>query len=508
MARSPRTLADAIRLANRIYDRLAARRPEIARLEGYYAGDQPLSYATEEWKRANAVRYNDFSDNWCRPVVDAEAERLAVKGIRCADRDAAKILWDEWVRNNMALQSSQGFVTSLATSRSFVLVWGDGNDRPVVSWEHPSAVEIEYEWEDLRTRHAAIKSWQDVSTEYLTLYTSDYVWKFERPRQITRLDRESQARQARNEASTNGGWEPRFVEGEEFPLPNPLGVVPIVEVPNRPILGGDPISEISGVASMQDAINLLWAYLLLAADYASMPARVVLHQDPPKVPLLDKDGQIIPGKHRYLKIEDLAEKRLLFLQGENTAVDSWDAASLEPFTKVIEFAVGHISAQTRTPPTYLLSTVGMSNVSGDGLKASEIGLVKKTREFQAFVTPAIREVFRLMALVLDKPELVKAAETATISWDDPEIRSESQLSDALMKKKAIGYPLEYLLELDGLSQPEIERVLAMIEEQNARSTQWATTWKAPGEVEGGQPEDLTVIDAEEVRDDEPPTERR
>ncbi|WP_460801491.1 phage portal protein [Microbacterium sp. GXF6406] len=485
--------SNALRLVNRIYDRLAARRPDITRLESYYAGDQPLAFATDEWQKANSARYKGFSDNWCRPVVDAEAERLGIKGIRTDDRDAGRTLWGEWERNEMELQSSQGFVTSLAATRSFVLVWGDSDDKPVISWEHPSSVEIEYDWENPRLRSAALKTWQDQAWEYATLYTPDEVWKFRRKRQTSRLDRESQAKQARQDATSTGGWEPREVGNEPWPLRNPLGVVPIVEIPNRPILAGDPISEIAGVAAMQDAINLLWAYLLLAADYASMPARVVMHQAPPKVPVLDKDGQPIPGKERVLKIEDLAEKRLLFLQGKDTSIDSWQAAALEPFTKTIEFAVGHISAQTRTPPTYLLSTVGMSNVSGDGLKASEIGLVKKTKEFASFVSPAIREIFRLIALVKNESVLIKNADALMLSWVDPEIRSESQLADALMKKKAIGYPLEYLLELDGLSGIEIDRVLAMAEDERRRQLPWAVPQK-------GEPD---VVEAEIV-DDNPP----
>lgn len=488
---------DALRLTNRIYDRLAARRPEITMLEEHYDGDQPLAFATEEWKKANASRYADFSDNWCRPVVDAEAERLVIKGIRTEDRDATRELWREWQRNEMELQSSQGFITSLATSRSFVLVWGDADDNPIISWEHPSSVEIEYDWENPRLRRAALKTWQDQTWEYATLYTPDEVWKFQRKRQTSRLDRDSQKRQARNDATANGGWEPREVEHETWPLRNPLGIVPIVEVGNRPLLARDPISEIKGVASMQAAINLMWAYLMLAADYASMPARVVLHQGPPKIPMLDKDGQPIPGQFRYLKIEDLAEKRLLYLQDKDAQIDSWQAAALKPFIEVIEFAVGHISAQTRTPPTYLLTTVGMSNVSGDGLKASEIGLVKKSGEFAAFATPAIREVFRLIARVKNQSSLVRAADASTIAWADPEIRSESQLADALMKKKSIGYPLEYLLELDGLSSTEIDRVLAMAEDEQRRKAPWATPWK-DGETAVLE---ATVVEEEEDSDE-------
>lgn len=455
----------ALQLVNRIYARLNARRPEIDQREEYRAGKQPLSFATDEWRKANAARYAGFSDNWCAPVVDAESERIKHTGIKIGDDAAAgAVLWEQWLLNEMEMQSSQGFVTTLNDARSFVLVWGSSADEPVVTWEHPSSVEVEYDWQNPRKRSAALKTWVDGDTEFANLYTADWLWKFERPRSQGKNDRDSQATQARLKGASEGSWVAREVPGEVWPLENPMGEVPIVEIPNRPMLGGDPISEIHGVMPMQDAINLLWAYLFLSADYASMPARVVLGQGPPQTPILDKATGAVIGQ-RPVDIKDLQEKRLLYLSGKDTTINSWEAAKLDVFTDTIEIAVGHIAAQTRTPPTYLVSKTGMSNVNGEGLKASEIGLVKKTLEFQTFASPALREVYRLIALAMGDKGLAQKARLATISWMNPEIRSESQLADALLKKKQIGYPLRYLMEIDGLDPLEVDRVMAMREEE-------------------------------------------
>jgi hypothetical protein len=451
----------AIALVNRIYERLAGRRFDVEKREDYYAGKQPLSFATDEWRKANAARYSGFSDNWTRPVVDAEAERIRHTGIKIGDdASAGRLLWEQWLLNEMEMQSSQGFVTSLVASRSFVIVWGDSQtDEPRISWEHPNSVEIEYDWENPNLRRAALKTWVDENSEYATLYTPEWVWKFERPRSLSVTERESQAEQARVRGWTAGGWVPRESATEPWPLRNPIGVVPVVEIKNRPILGGDPISEISGVIPMQDAINLLWAYAFLAADYASMPARVVLGQAPPKIPILDSNGQKIGEKP--VDLRDLSEKRLLYLTGENAKIDSWEAARLDVFTDTIEVAVGHIAAQTRTPPTYLVTKTGMSNVNGEGLKASEIGLVKKVEEFQTFASPALRELYRLVALAMGDEALARQARLAKIDWANPEIRSDAQLSDSLLKLKAMGYPLEFLMELRGDSPLEIERIMGM-----------------------------------------------
>ena len=457
---------EALQLVNRLYSRLEGRRPFITRAEEYHAGKQPLAFATEEWRKANADRYAGFADNWCRPVVDAENERIRHTGIKIGDdKRASSLLWDQWLFNDMEAQSSQGFVATLATGRSFVMVWGDDDDQPLNSWEHPANVEVEYDWGNRRKRVAALKTWADDKFEFANLYTPEHVWKFQRDRTGSVSILESQVVQGRVIVGGDGGWVAREVRNEVWPLRNPLGEVPIVEVPNRPMLAGDPISEIAGVMPMQDAINLLWAYMFLAADYASMDARVILGQEPPKIPILDENGQRIGEK--VVDMKDLQEKRFLWLTGEHAKIDSFPAAKLDQFAEIISLAVGHVASQTRTPPTQLVSVNGMSNVNGEGLKASEIGLVKKTLEFQTFATPAMREVHRLNALAMGDSALAQQVRRASMVWANPEIRSESQLADSLVKKRSIGYPFEYVMELDGLSPEDIERVLDMRERELA-----------------------------------------
>lgn len=459
---------EASRMLDRLYARLVRRRPDFWKRREYFEGKQPLNFATKEWKSANAERYSGFSDNWTGPVAAAEAERIDHIGVKLDKEqfnDAAKTLWQAWQANELQMQSSQGFLSSLVTSRTFVLVWGDPKtDEPVVTWETGNSTEIEYDWFNPLKRKAAVKTWVDEDNEYANLYTPDALWKFYRAIPAKKSDYSyTQAEQATVDTGSIGGFMPRMVPGEAWPLNNPMGEVPIVEMPNRPILGGDPISEIAGTMAMQDAINLLWAYMFLAADYASMDARIITGTAPPKIPILDKNGQ--PSGDRPVPMKELYEKRIAFFTGENVKAQSWPKADLSGFLDVIDTAVGHISSQTRTPPTYLISKAGMSNVSADGLKASEIGLVKKTIEFQRFISPALREVYRLIALAMGDDSLAKAARLATIQWANPEIRSESQLADMLVKKKSIGYPIEYLMELDGLDPVEVERVLAMIEQE-------------------------------------------
>lgn len=479
---------DAVRMLNRLYARLVGRRPAFKRSSDYAEGKQPLNFATKEWREANAARYSGFSDNWCGPVVYAEGERIQHTGIVLDEQKygglAAK-LWEQWLLNEMEMQSSAGFHSTLVTSRTFVLVWGNEDDEPVVTWETGDSTEVEYDWFNPRKRVAAVKTWADEQYEYANLYTPTYLWKFRRAIPTAKDDRESQAAQGRVETGIEGGWSPHEVGTEPWPLPNPMGEVPIVEMPNRPILGRDPISEITGAISMQDGINLLWAYAFLAADYASMDARIITGTAPPKIPVLGVDGTVVGTK--TIEMKELYEKRIAFFQGDNVKAQSFPKAELGQFLDVIETAVGHIASQTRTPPTYLITKVGMSNVNAEGLKASETGLVRKVIEFHRFIAPELREVYRLIALAMDDQPAAKAARLATIRWANPEIRSEAQLADMLVKKKSIGYPFEYLMELDGIGPVDADRILAM-REQEMRDAQLEAAMRGlDNAADGGDP---------------------
>ena len=462
----------AVKLRDRCYKRLTKRAAEIDLHESYYRGKQPLTFATKEWLKANRERYKSFSDNWCGVVVHTEAERLDPIGITGIDKSHSTQLWDTLRFNNFDAQFSQGIITALATGRCFVSVWGDHNGEPIVSVEHPSQVEIEYGWEHRRSRTAALKTWQDTEFEFAVLYTPMWVYKWRRKRSSV-FDTEagkSQSEESKKDQLLASGWDMwQPPTDDTYPLQNPLGEVPIVEVGNRPNLLGEPLSEIASVIPLQDSINMLWAYLFLAADYASLPARVVLGASPPVVPIHDEKGTQIG--ERPVDMKDLSEKRMMFVNDPDAKISQWDAARLDVFTDTIEVAVGHIAAQTRTPPHYLVANKGISNISGDALTAAEIGLVQKANEFITFANPSLREVLRLVAAVLDDKTLTGSVRAAQVVWKNREIRSEAQLADALLKKRQIGYPFEFLLEKEGHDPATIARVMQMIDQEQAHTGQ-------------------------------------
>jgi hypothetical protein len=466
---------DALKWTNLLYDRLNQRRPEIDSFENYFKGKSGrLAYGTKEWAELHEKRFTNFSDNWCGVVGSAPGERTAIDGFRLGEdtdplSEDERSLFRDWELNDGPMQASQGFLQSTIAKRSYVLVWGDRDDEPVMTWEHPAQVIIAYDPGTRRARFA-LKAWIDGDHEFGTLYTPDEVWKWQRP-QVAGEVINGQTRSGLYVASktfgSTGGWEPRdlAISGDDaWPITNPMGLIPLVEFPNRPLLGNEPLSDIAGAMAMQDAVNLLWAYLFVAADYASMPARVVLGQEPPKMPVLDANGQKIG--EQPIDQEALRKGRLLWLTGQNSKIGQWDAAKLDVFTQVINVAVKHIASQTRTPIHYIVGDLG--NVNGETLTATETPLAMKVRESHKFYTPAVRGVFQRMALVRGDADLAEACRTGRVQWGNPETRSEAQLADAALKDRSVGFPLQWVAEKRyGLKQDEIDRLMTMVEREQS-----------------------------------------
>lgn len=457
------TKEQALSLVSALENELLNRRPDISKASNYYRGKQPLTFASDQFQKFHGDRYRDFADNWVQVVADSPVERLTVTGIMPSEAtEADKELWRVWQTNGLDADSQLGFLGAGNSARSFVLVWGnpDDEDTPEVTFEDASQCIVAYWPGSRRRRRAALKRWDDGGRAFATLYLADEVWKFERSLlgpgekspQMQQVDEEMDSWDLRDPSSTGDAVNPQ---------PNPMGVVPMVELLNKPTLADDPISDVAGVIAMQNAVNLVWAMLFTATDYASFPQRIVLGAEVPEIPILDANGQIVGSKP--VDMERFAVDRVMFFTGDNVKVTEWTAANLEAYTKVIEVAVNHIAAQTRTPAHYLVGS--MTNISGDALLAAETGLVKKAGEKQLWFGQAIREMFRLIALAQGETQKAKSIVSGQVMWMDAESRSQAQLADALVKLRQIGFPFEYLALRYGLTPTEVANVLLMRERE-------------------------------------------
>lgn len=457
---------EAAKILNKLVDELRKRQQDdgktnygVETLEKAYRGEFKLNFATADFKEFHADRYKDFADNWCGIVADAPVERLEPIGIRLAGAEAGdKSLWDTWIANDADALSDLAFLDAIISKRSFALVWATKDDEARITWEHPSQAIVDYDPET-RERTAGAKVWADDDHEYATLYLTDQVWKFQRKRTNTSLILSEEAK-----AALTGDWEPRqAADDNTWPLPNPLGKVPLVEFANRPRLLGEPHSDVGGMLKMQHAINLLWAELFAVADEATIGQRLITGAEKPVMPILDENQNIIGEKE--IDLRKWRRDRIGWIEDPTAKAHEWTPAKFDPFTSVIEIMIGHTAAQTRTPAHYLLIGGTMANVSADAMKALETGLVKRTEEKTLHFGRSTRDVFELVALVEDNEAKAKAVRGGKVLWKDVENRSDAQVADAALKDSQIGLPLQYILEKRyNLAPPEIERVMTMVRE--------------------------------------------
>lgn len=424
-----------------LYARLLQRRQELEKFESYYAGNHRLAFATDKFRATFGYLFNAFADNWCDLVVDASAERLAVQGFRFGDSEEADdAAWDLWQHNFLDADANMAMLEAVKLGEAAAIVAppGPGETMARITVEHPSQVVIAHEPGNRRKRAAALKCWQDDTGRILaTVYLPDAVYKFE----------------AKSTDTSSGpvigspwtDWVAR--EGSPYRTPNPLGIVPVIPLQNNPSMLTGGKSDLEKVIPLQDAVNKLVTDMLVASEFVAMPQRYATGIEIPTNPATgEPDDSVKPfqtGAGIVWAVEDPEAK-----------FGEFQAGDLGNYVGAIGMLIQHLSAQTRTPPHYLIGQI--VNASGDALKAAETGLVAKVKRKQVDFGQGWEEVIRLAFAAQGDDSRGQETKIETL-WKDPESRSVAEIVDAATKMQTIGVPHEALWEFIGASPQQIER---------------------------------------------------
>jgi hypothetical protein len=391
----------------RLHEQLVLAQPEFERFNAYYSGDHPLPWLPSQ-ARAEFRRVLQMSRaNVCGLVVDATAERIQAEGFRIeGTEEPDPEMWRIWQKNRMDGDSDLAILESLICGRSYTLVEPVEGDDPNIFVEHPSQAIVAYTpGTNRREKAAGLKVWIDEWTGLLaaTLYLPEWIYKFEtdRPKEdVTPAKIE---------------WRRRLVAGENWPARNPLGEVPLTEVPNNPrlLLGGQ--SELYDIIDIQDRINKTLADRLITQDFGAFPQKWATgYPDDGEEPV------------------DIGRDRMLTTDVVETKFGQFQTAALEPFSEAKREDVKDMAMRTRTPAQYLLGE--MSNVNGETLKAAESGLVSKVRQRARAFAEGFEDTMRLVckAAGRDVPEAIETI------WKNPEFRTDGETTDAAIKRVQAG----------------------------------------------------------------------
>lgn len=321
---------------------------------------------------------------------------------------------------------------------SYVIVWPDEDLKASIFPQLANECSVQYDSNVPGKIVRASKLWWDeLEDRYrLNVYTLDAIEKY------------ASREKARSIPASPNGWHSYGPD-----VPNPYGIVPVFHFPNRR-MHCEGISELRDIVPIQDALNKSVMDMLIAMEFASFKQRYVIGMETP----VDEET----GQPDQAFAKNYGVDRLLAIPEIEAKVGQFDATDLSQFLKVQEKFWASVARVSGTPLHYFYIVTG-DFPSGEAMKAAEARFVKKISD-QQVAKGSIWEQVLLFAMRIE--ETIPDDLEMDIMWKDPAPRTESELADTAVKKKAVGVSRSQILKEFGYTDEEIER---MLEESDAQA---------------------------------------
>jgi hypothetical protein len=404
-----------------------------------YKGACEIPLAIRRARVVNAYRMlMEFAQtNYGRLIIRAATSRMEVGGIRSGVKgglsdSADDAIWKLWQDNRMDSESRLGHDCALTHGRVFAIIWPDDDDQPRITLEDPATVIVEYEEGSRFERVSALRRWVGKDkVPCANLYRPDGIYKFEGPKNTSGM------------AGTQ--WTPRQEGGETWPLANPEGVVPVVEIATNRELRATRYGHASGdyehAIGLLDRINVLEFLRLVIAFTSGFPIRALIGD---KI-LRDDDGNAKPPF-------ELAADVIAQFENPQAKLQELAAGDLKGFGDAIDHDIEALAGICQTPAYYLRS-VPTHNVSTDAIRAQDASLNGRVEDHKPNIGEGWEETLRVAGLQagIDVPS------TAEIVWINRESRSLSERADAATKLATV-MPWQAVAELTlDATQEQINR---------------------------------------------------
>lgn len=384
-----------------------------------YRGIAPLRYAADEI--TGDLKF--FGVNLCRLAVDAVAERMRVKKItaRAGNRDVTSLAQDIWLRNDLDQLLQPVLVDALAMGSSYLTVWADADGRAVLTPESARSMAV--------SRHpvtgkvtGALKRWNSQGPSGAV--TSEHVYYYG-ARAIERYER-----------SGAGDW----VALE--PIPNPLGVVPVI-----PLINVDRVGDVEGhsvideLGHLVDALSKVLADMLVASEDVARPRRWASGVD-----LEESEGPTADGFTADAAIEAAQSpapavspfesgNRMFTVESPDAKFGQLPGADLKGYSTAVDLLLQQIMAVSALP-AHMMGVTTSNPASADALRASEASLTARSESRIRVLGVALERAVNLAIAVelLTDPADV----TSQLHWASAATKSTAQEADAITKLHALG----------------------------------------------------------------------
>ena len=447
--------SDPFELGALLGRRLDGAQGYLARYDQYFEGNQPSAFMSPESLAAMNGRLPMLSVNVARLTVLSLAERLRVIGFRVdGASDPDPDLWASWTRCGMDVGQDMAHVDALISGRSYVIAWADEYGDPLLT---PASARFCTTITDPNTRRvlAGMHRFyvqpdpdQPMGQAFAVIFTGQRV--------ITMTTAEDQP--ISGYPPMGAAW--KIIES----LPNPLGVVPVVNVLNgygrRILTSLEGESELADLMPLTDAIAKLGQDMMVTSEVSARPRRwatgleLVPQRDPVTgADVLDEDGQ-------QVFVNPFSSDALRVWQSESpeTTFGQFPQADLAPYTSAITTLMGQVGAVS-TLPAHYLGIHGDQPPSADSIRAAEASLTSRALgKIRMFTQPWGWVGALEIGIRTGRDPRTIAVEPM---WASAETRTPSQDADEAAKLGALGVPLTSVLrevlgwtpeQLNGLRQ--------------------------------------------------------
>jgi hypothetical protein len=474
-------LVEDLEWALKAYQSERRRRYEL--FTEYYDGEQRLAFATEKFRNTFGNLFKEFAENVCSPVVDSLADRLVVTGFKTSeaqtkteDVSAAPVLpgqtapmfqkvttedtlgqeaLDLWKENRMDLHSADVHVESLKAGDGFVIVWPGDDGRAEIFPQEACMCGVEYDPDNKGLIRRGYKLWFDwVEARWrVNIYLPDMIEKYQ------------SRKKAKDMPRTYAAYELFEVVSNEY------GRVPMFHFPNAKIAKYGE-SELKKIIPLQDGLNKAVMDMMIAMEFASFKQRYIIGLD---VEIDEATGEPVDPTYRNYGVD-----RILAIPDLDAKIGQFDATDLSQFLRVQEKFWASTARVSGTPLHYFFITQG-DFPSGEAMKSAEARFVKRIKDRQVAFGNVWEDVLKF-ALRINGQTLPDDLVVETL-WMDAAPKSESELADTAVKKKAVGVSRSQLLKEMGYDD---ETILRMLQEADAyASAQQAA--QAPPQEQGTNP---------------------
>lgn len=406
----------------RAHEALDAKARAYGVLWDYYDGRQPLKYSTERLKTVfNAINVN-FRENWCGAVVNASTDRLNLTGFSVSDDKAAtEYLAGLFEDANLGLESDDVHLAMLVCGEAFVISWKEDGGKVDAYYNDPRLIHVQYDADNPRQMAWAAKRWTaDDGTYRLTMYYPDRLEYYETT--------------AKAEDVTDGkDYHPHA----ETPVAdNPYGKIPVFHFrrATRAIH-----SELGDVIPIQDAVNKLFADMMVAAEFGAFRQRYIISDaDPATLKNAAYENWFLPAGDGT---------------GQGTSVGELSQTDLGMFLSAMDRLAITIAVITRTPKHYMLAQGG--DPSGEALITMEAPLTRKVERYRERAGATWKQVAAFMSLLAGTPI---EAEDVTPVFDPIETVQPFTAAQVGVLKNQLGVSHMQIQRELGYTDSQIEQI--------------------------------------------------